>query len=335
VVTRPEIAFLLGLMALAALLLAALLVLNWWHRRRDERLARLSLDDLMHAESRLELIACLDALPGLDPAEVDRVRDMLSLSHAARRERARLGSHSASLRAEACRFAGRLGDTTAVPRLVELLCDRDPAVRREAIRALGELRAVGAVPDIADAIEGLKEWSNLLLLMALIRMGPACGPAIGALLAEPAARSPAMLKGLLQVSSRIGMATDPAVIRSLASHDDMEIRVEAVRVLGAIEPDPRSGDVCLAAMDDAEWPVRAIAASSLGRLRDERAVARLRGVMGDPAYWVRHHVAEAMASLGEPGAEGLRDALDDANPFVRDMAAQALFIRGLAEGEAA
>jgi HEAT repeat protein len=335
VVTRPDVAVLLGLTAVATLLLAALLVLNWWHRCRDERLARLSLEDLSHAESRLELIACLEALPGLDAAEADRVRDMLSLSHAARCELARLGSHSASRRAEACRFAGRLGDTAAVPRLVGLLCDRDPAVRREAIRALGQLRAVETVPDIADAIEGLKEWNNLLLLMALIRMGPACAPAIGALLAVPGARSTAMLKGLLQVTSRIGVATDPAVVRSLASHDDMEIRVEAMRVLGAVAPDPRSGDVCLAAMDDPEWPVRAIAASSLGRLRDERAVVRLRQAMGDPAYWVRHHVAEAMASMGEPGAEALRDAVSDANPFVRDMAAQALFMRALSDGEAA
>jgi HEAT repeat protein len=335
VVSRPEVAVFLGLLTLAALLLASLLGLNWWHRRRDERLSRLSLDDLSHAEDRLELLACLEALSRVDTAEADRVRDMLSLSPAARRELARLESFYASRRAEACRFAGRLGDTAAVPRLVELLCDRNPAVRREAIRALGQLRAMETVPDIADAIEGLKEWNNLLLLMALIRMGPGCAPAIGALLAEPGARSPAMLKGLLQVTSRIGVARDPAVIRSLASHHDMEIRVEAVRVLGAIEPDSRSGDVCLAAMDDAEWPVRAIAASSLGRLRDERAVARLRGAMGDPAYWVRHHVAEAMAFLGAPGSEALRGALHDANPFVRDMAAQVLFMGALAEGEAA
>jgi HEAT repeat protein len=334
-VVRPEVAVFLGLTALAALLLATLLGLNWWHRHRDERLARLSLDDLSHAENRLELVACLAALPGVEPVEADRVRDTLSLSAAGRRELARLESFFASRRADACRFAGRLGDTAVVPRLVELLCDRDPAVRREAIRALGQLRPVEAVPDIADAIEGLKEWNNLLLLMALVRMGPACAPAIGALLAEPSARSPGMLKGLLQVTGRIGVATDPAVIRSLASHDDMEIRVESVRVLGAIAPDPRSGDVCLAAMDDAEWPVRAIAASSLGRLRDGRALARLREAMGDPAYWVRHHVAEAMASLGEPGARALRDALRDPNPFVRDMATQALFMRALAEGEAA
>src|SRR5262245_19574456 len=184
-VGRPEIAVLLGLTAIAALLLATLLGLNWWHRRRDEGIARLSLDDLSHAENRLELVACLEALPGVDAAEANRVRDMLSLSAAGRRELAGLESSYASRRAEACRFAGRLGDTAMVPRLIELLCDRHPAVRREAIRALGQLRAVETVPDIADAIEGLKEWNNLLLLMALVRMGPACAPAIGALLAEP------------------------------------------------------------------------------------------------------------------------------------------------------
>jgi HEAT repeat protein len=57
--------------------------------------------------------------------------------------------------------------------------------------------------------------------------------------------------------------------------------------------------------------------------------------MGDPAYWVRQHVAEAMAALGEPGAAALRRGLKDENPFVRDMAAQTLFMRSLTEGEAA
>jgi HEAT repeat protein len=335
VVTRPDVAILVGLVAFAALLLAAVLVINWWHRRRDAALARLSLGDLTHAENRRELVACLEALPRLEVAEAERIRDMLCLSPAARRELGRLRHRSAARRIEACRFAGRLRESATVPRLVELLRDRDPGVRREAIRALGELRAVEAVPHIVDAIEGMGEWTNLLLLMALVRMGPACAPAIGAVLAAPGARSPATLKGLLMVTSRIGVVADPAVVRALVSHDDPEVRVDAVRVLGAIAPDPRSADACLAAMDDGEWPVRAIAASSLGRLRDDRALARLRQSMGDPAYWVRQHVAEAMASMGEPGAEALRGALQDANPFVRDMAAQVLFMRALADGEAA
>jgi hypothetical protein len=42
-----------------------------------------------------------------------------------------------------------------------------------------------------------------------------------------------------------------------------------------------------------------------------------------------------MASLGDTGAKALRSALQDANPFVRDMASQALFLHALADGEAA
>jgi hypothetical protein len=357
VVTRLEVGLLVGLATIAALLLAALLLVNWWHRCRDAWAARLRrslqpmlasraeldrtpsapvwLDDLSRREGRMALVACLEAVPKLDARAADRVRDVLRRSRPARRALARLGHRSAAERSEACRFAGRLGDTSAVPLLVQRLQDPSPGVRREAIRALGELRAVETLPDIVAAIDAMGEWTNLLLLMALIRMGPECAPAIGAMLGEPSARSPAMIKGLLQVTSRIGVAAGPAAIRALASHGNPEIRVEAVRVLGSIASDAQSVEVCVAAMDDAEWPVRAIAASSLGRLRDERALPRLVRAMGDPAYWVRHHVAEAMASLGEPGAEALRRALDDANPFVRDMAAQVLFMRALAEGEAA
>lgn len=355
--TRIEVALLVCLTTLAGLLLAALLGVSWWHRRRDARDARLRrsvqpmlasrseldrlpsasvwLDDLSRADGRLALVACLEALPGLDPAAAERVRTVLRRSRPARRELQRLSHRSVARRVVACRLAGRLGDQAAVAPLVRLLRDRDLRVRREAIRALGELRAVETVPDVAAAIEAAGEWSNLLLLMALVRMGPACAPAIGTLLATPGDHSAAMLKGLLMVTSRIGAAADMAMMRSLASHADPEVRVEAVRVLGAIAPDPVSVDICLAAMDDAEWPVRAIAASSLGRLRDERAIPRLARAMGDPAYWVRHHVAEALASLGEPGVESVRRGLTDANPFVRDMAAQVLFMRALAEGEAA
>ena len=98
--------------------------------------------------------------------------------------------------------------------------------------------------------------------------------------------------------------------------------------------EPESVATCLRALDDAEWPPRALAAASLGRLGDTVAVARLRQAMGDPAYWVRHHVAEALASLGEAGETALRGAADDSTPFVRDMAAQALYLRA-ARAEAA
>jgi hypothetical protein len=340
---------------LAALLFATLLIVNWWHRRSDAAAARLrrSLDPMLDAwagrppsraelewlgalspaDGRRVLEAGLRAVPDLTPGGADRVREALRRSGLAGREVALLRHRSAWRRVRACRVAGKVGDAAAVPLLVERLRDRDPSVRREAIRALGDLRAHHALDDIADAIERMGEWTNLLLVMALVRMGPAGAPRIGALLG--ASRSPAMTKALLQVTGRIGVAADPALVRSLAAHPDPEVRVEAVRVLGALAADADSAVVCLAAMDDPEWPVRALAAWSVGRVGDTHALDRLARAMGDPAYWVRHHVAEAMASMGEPGAAALRRRLHDANPFVRDMAAQTLFMRALAQGEAA
>jgi HEAT repeat protein len=355
VVRSFEATLLLALALVAALLFATLLLVNRWHRRRDARAARLRevlrpmladwadreptaaelhwLERLPRGDARILLVACLEALPDVEPDVVPRVREVLRASGLAAREVAGLRDRSAARRIDACRIAGRLGDPGAIPLLVERLRDPDLGVRREAIRALGDLRAREAIPRIVDAIEAMGEWSNLLLVMALVRMGPESTPAVAALLL--ASGSPGMTKALLQVTSRLGLATNPETIRALGSHPDPEIRVEAVRVLGSIAPSPDASAVCLAAMNDSEWPVRALAASSLGRLRDERAVPRLARAMGDPAYWVRHHVAEALAALGEPGGEALRQGLRDANPFVRDMAAQTLFMRGLAEGEAA
>jgi hypothetical protein len=48
--------------------------------------------------------------------------------------------------------------------------------------------------------------------------------------------------------------------------------------------------------------------------------------MGDPAYWVRHHVAGALLALGPAGLDALTRAQEHSNPFVRDMAAQALWL---------
>jgi HEAT repeat protein len=206
-------------------------------------------------------------------------------------------------------------------------------VRRQAIGALADLGAVDALGSIVEAIDASAEWGNLLAIMALARMGPASAPQVGALL--QASRSPAMTKALLQVTGLLGVAANPAALRALATHLQPEVRIEALRALGTLAHDADSVRVCLAAMDDPEWPARALAAWSLGRLGDSQAVPRLERAMGDTAYWVRHHVAEAMAGLGEAGEAALRRGLDDANPFVRDMAAQVLFMHALPEGDAA
>jgi len=354
-VISQQLGLLLGLLLVAGILVASLPLHGWWRNHRATRAEDLqwaiewmleSWVDLDPSRSQVDWIgrlgaadrrvlfrSCISMLPSLGSDAAERTRGALRRSGLVDLELARLRAWSPAKRAEACAILGRLGISEAVPPLVKRISDRDALVRRRAIAALADLQAVEHLDAVVESIEATGDWGNLLLVMSLVRMGPASVPRIGALLER--SKSPAMTKALLQVTGRLGIASDPAALRALATHSDPEVRIEALRTLGSIAPAPESVTTCLAAMDDPEWPARALAAWSLGKLGDERAVPRLQQAMGDPAYWVRHHTAEAIAAMGEAGIAALHRSLSDANPFVRDMAAQALFMRSVAEEGAA
>jgi HEAT repeat protein len=338
----------------AAALVVLLFVLNYLHRRQADRALRLEakvtdllalwaarraspaelawLEHLGDDDRRVLFGCCLRTLPSLSDAARTRVRRVLRDSGLLDREVARLRQRDWASRADACRILGGIGHGAAVPALIERLKDPNEMVRQYAIAALGDLGAAQGLSAIVEALDATAGWGNLLVIMALSRMGPRSAPAVAALLAESAA--PARTKALLQVTRQIGIAADPALIRALARHEDAEVRIEAVRTLGLLAPDAESVDVCLAAMDDPAWPARALAARSLGSLGDVRAIPRLEQAMGDPAYWVRHRAGEALARLSDAGRVALERALRGANPFVRDMAAQVLFMTA-ASAEAA
>jgi HEAT repeat protein len=345
-----EMDLLAALLAAAGLLVVGLFVLNRIHASQAEWVLHLEavleetvlgwarddiapdeghrLSQLRGGDRDLLLRVCLRLLPKLAEDEVDLVRGALKRWGLLDREVANLRHRSPGRRADACRVLGRIGYAAAVPALIERLADPDPMVRQRAVAALGDLRAVEALVPIAGMLDATAAWTDLLAIMALSRMGPESAPRIGSLLRS--STSPAMTKGLLQVTAQLGRADDAALVRSLASHADPEVRVEAVRALGRLPAEPESVDVCLTAMDDATWPTRALAARSLGNLGEPRAIPRLERAMGDRAYWVRHHAGQALAALGQAGEEALQRRLADPNPFVRDMATQMLFTSSLA-----
>ena len=341
-----EVALLLGMLAAAGTMVVLLFLLNYFHRRQAARALRFEaranglllewrkrspspeeiawLARLRDADRDVLFRCCLRALPDLDEDSRAHVQRVLQSSGLLHREIARLRHRDWAQRANACRILGGIGYAPAVPGLIERLVDRDATVRQQAITALGDLQAIQGLGAIVEALDARSGWSNLLALMALSRMGPASVSPVGALLA--ASSAPARTKALLQITGQLGVAADPGLVRALTRHEDPEVRVEAVRTLGSLVPDAESIDICLAAMDDPAWPTRALAARSLGSLGDARAVPRLERAMGDPAYWVRHRAGEALARLSDAGTEALQRALGDANPFVRDMATQVLFM---------
>ena len=291
------------------------LMLTAWHQGRPIPGGLVPWSRLSDADQRVMLTYWAHALPSLEGWRAAAARREFRRAGVLAPVTAGIGHRSPRRRAEACRMLGRLGGADAVRPLIERLRDRAPVVRREAIGALADLGAVEAVVDIVRAIDATGDWGNLLTTMRLVRLGPGAIPAIGALLAS--ASTPDMLKALLQVTGPLGGAADPDRVRRLALHRDPEVRVEALRTLGSIGPDADSVTICLAAMDDPEWPVRALAAASLGRLGEPGAVPRLERAMGDPAYWVRHHVAGALLALGPAGLEALTRALDQVEADAR------------------
>jgi HEAT repeat protein len=346
---------LVGLLASLVLLVLVLFTANGAHGRQAARALRLeqSFEEILTGWARreptqreIDRLASLpvrDRIPlfrvcqrlmlELDPSAVGRVRHGLQRAGCLDREVANLRHRSAGQRADACLILGRLGHSAAIPALLKCLNDRDSLVRRRAIAALGDLGAVEAIDLIAAALEAVHGWDDLLVVMALSRMGPESVPRIGALL--DAATSVPMIKGLLRVTAQLGLASEAGLVRRLAGHDHAEVRVEAVRALGHLPPEAESVKVCLAALDDPAWPTRALAARSIGRLGDCGAIPRLERAMGDTAYWVRHHAGHALALLGEPGKEALARRLADVNLFVRDMSKEVIFMSANAHGTAA
>jgi HEAT repeat protein len=344
-----EIWFIGLLLGAAVLLIALLFFFNHFHTYRahqvlelermlEETVEEWAHDDVVPDETqRLARLrggdrdvlveVCLRMAPSLDQRALERVRAGLKRWGLLDRELANLHHPSPARRADACLVLGRMGWRSAVPALIQALSDPHPLVRRRAIAALGDLHAVEGLRPIVRTLEATGSWGDMLAIMALSRLGAESIPHVTALLQE--STSPAMTKGLLQMTAQLGRSADPALVRDLASHVDPEVRVEAVRALGHIPSEPASVAVCLSALDDPAWPTRALAARSLGRLGDGSAVPSLERAMGDTAYWVRHHAGEALAALGRAGHDGLKRRLSDQNPFVRDMATQMLYITAL------
>jgi HEAT repeat protein len=337
------------LLGAAVLLIALLFFLNHFHTYRAHQILQLErmleetveqwahgdlapdegkrLAQLRGGDRDVLLQVCLRIAPSLDQHGLERVRAGLKRWGLLDRELANLHHRSPARRADACLVLGRMGWRSAIPALIQALSDPHPQVRRRAIAALGDLRAIEALRPIVRTLEDTGSWSDMIAIMALSRLGPESVPHVTALLQQ--STSPAMAKGLLQMTAQLGRAADPALVRDLASHSDAEVRVEAVRALGHIPAEPASVAVCLSALDDPAWPTRALAARSLGRLGDNSAIPSLEKAMGDTAYWVRHHAGEALAALGCAGHDSLTRRLSDQNPFVRDMATQMLYTHAL------
>jgi len=203
------------------------------------------------------------------------------------------------------RAAMRALVTSPDPRLHGLLRrglkDEDLAVRRNAIRAAGNLGAAAPVDLLAAFLEdgGQADGLKADALQALGVVG------------RPAAD---VLRDYIRTSE-----AGPAL---------------QARAMMALAPNAGRGDIgwATARLDSENTSVRAAAAGVLGRIGHPEAQAALVAARTDPEPLVRATVAKALGQIGTIyAARNLRPMLDDPDPLVVSMAAWGLGATGWPE----
>jgi HEAT repeat protein len=196
-------------------------------------------------------------------------------------------------RALACELLGKIGAQRSVPVLLERLEDRRPEVRMSAVRALGDIRSVDAVPALSEAFLERRVAPTDVVNASLRRIGGEAGPAFERGVASP--------DPIVRVSSCFGLS-------GIAStHGSAVFRL--AQVLGS-DPDGR---------------VRVAAAASLGIAGGGAAPAELLAATADPDVHVRRSAVKALGSFDDPTSGAtLDERTEDEDREVAIRAAEAL-----------
>ncbi len=291
---------------------------------------------------------------------------------AVQREIELLGHSSAMVRAFAAKGLGQIGPPlalTAEDALVSRLHESEWTVRVNAARALGQLGAKEAVPQLSSMLADEVFHVRAAALGALHALAPISDPgpldvacrdtcsvvrlaAYAALAANLPDGASAQLREGLQDSSGVvrgecyellGEHPDPDARATLNAafdqHTDMEIRPHALEGIASLGGEDAISILKTALRDD-DWTVATTAATDLGKLGDESVIDPL---LACYQSWDQRHQVEvceaALSSLGElKAAEAttiLKQVLSESNDRRLRVAARNALAEILPEKEAA
>ncbi|CAK0842109.1 unnamed protein product [Prorocentrum cordatum] len=268
----------------------------------------------------------------------------------------------AGLRQGAVAAVGRLGAAGAAeaPAVAARLVDPLRSVRAAAARALVQMGAPAA-PVLAEALGSANAHVRRCAAEGLGCLGPAASGAAERLAAQVTDEDPVVQEVAILASGRVGEAATSALARQLGAADQRLQRrsAEALGRLGALASaqapalaarlDPLLEDASPAVREACVWALGRVGPAGPQALADllgvahhgstKKSVCGCLGRLGGAA--ARHSVAvaaelggedravaasaaDALVRFGKEGAAALAGRLDDADPVVREIAAEAM-----------
>src|SRR5262249_13364434 len=156
---------------------------------------------------------------------------------------------------------GLMGSEKATRALIQHMDDPVPEVRVRAARALGTIRTSEALRPLTRALWDPGRWSAIRVAGILIGAGD---EAVEILLQEFETMPMHAKISAIDIFGRIRSLKAIALLRDLLKDPAPDVRARAAFALGSIG-DPTSAPHLGAALSDASWAVRAMAAKALGR----------------------------------------------------------------------
>jgi HEAT repeat protein len=229
------------------------------------------------------------------------------------------------VRSAAAEALGEIGDSMAVPALIEALND-DPmgSVRSTAAKALGSIKDPSAVHALVKA---LKDPVGSVRAAAAKALGGIQDPVAAPALIETLNDNYEQV--LRAVASSLGAAKDPAAVPALIgklTDPGENVRLSAAKALGDIGH-PAAVPELIHALEDPASEVRSMAAKALGTIKDPTAVPALIKVLDkdDATPGNVSAIVYALEQINDPSAApALTEALHSASTRVRSAAARAL-----------
>jgi HEAT repeat protein len=240
-------------------------------------------------------------------------------------------NESAEVRKYAVEALGHIKDSRSIAPIISALEDRKTMVRESAHKALfqliQDLKEQGDEKQLVDMLQYEEPSFQLAVIEALGNIPTSHVEKLVPFLGN---KDPFIRKNAADALKKIGKIAVVPLINALYNSDDMQIRINAVMILGDMN-DPLSVEPLIDSLKDKPITssietdiLRVEVAKALGKIKDTRAIQPLIDALSYENYNVKERSAEALTEIGEPSVEPLIKLLRAQNTGPQIFAAKIL-----------